>query len=1089
VDDNLQLVDVAIRIADGASIDWASVESSATPEEAEVLDYLRALERLAQVHASAATNTGAGFESLIHGASRIVDETPAPVTWGPLTIIEKVGRGTYGDVYRARDPKLDRPVALKLLRRREKGGDALESAVIEEGRLMARVRHPNVVTVYGAERIEGRVGLWMEFVGAGRTLEDELRARGRFTAADVIAVGRDLAAALSAVHRAGLRHRDVKAQNAIRDTEGRIVLTDFGAGHEVDEAVNGIEDHGLAGTPLYLAPEVLKGGPASTASDLYSLGVLLFHIATASFPVRGRTLDEIRRAHQSGQRRRLAEERPDLPSWLARVIDTLIEPNPQARFTTAADVESALATSGTPVRVQPSIAQRLRHDWRLMAAAVALVVLATVLAAGAWRARSESRVASAPTPWAPLNAGDWIVVADFDNQTGEEVFDGTIGAAVRRELEYSNFVHVAQRARVGDALQSIDRPVDARLDRQMARDVSLRDGGVRAFVVGSIAKTGNEYDVVSEVVDPRSGATVATLTDLAPRGSEVLATVRRQTLRLRGVLGEPGGAIDPSRQDLERASIPSVKALHLYAQAQMTMESTSSTSNASIDGLLSVERILRDAVEDDPSFAAAALQLALVNRRILQSQRGLGPLNVQTDRLADILRFTERAFQLADTATPLERLKITGHFRHARTGTPEDLEKVAQAASAWEALSALQPDDELVMSLLQNCYRVLGRARDAASLDLRLADARPRNVDVNLGVAGHLLSEGNFDGARRYALRAEAALSPASDPARMAQVRLFPAYVAWLQDEPNTMLRALDEIASTAEQLPEAQRRFVRMLIWPLYAVLGRFRQAEPFVEILRPGDIGDVASAFRDELSTANYLQQVGDTTRLRESVSRWRDPLPDDLAPGFAEARVAPLIALGRLDAAQRHVEWFNVQSMRWYGISDPFGLVYTGAIELARGHSDAAIALLRRAVPIMRQFDRDYAHQSFSGQGAGGLSNIGQYATPILAQALEATGRVSEAIAILEESGRNRALVAMANMSGFYAPLNRWMRNRAQLARLYRKNGQLREAEAVEAHLLKLLALADPDYALIKELNARQSKLVVVSRQVVEVGSHHP
>ena len=1073
MDDNLQLVDVAIRIADGASIDWTSVESSATPEEAEVLDYLRALERLAQVHASAATNTGAGFESLIHGASRIVDETPAPVTWGPLTIIEKVGRGTYGDVYRARDPKLDRPVALKLLRRREKGADALESAVIEEGRLMARVRHPNVVTVYGAERIDGRVGLWMEFVGAGRTLEDELRARGRFTAADVIAVGRDLAAALSAVHRAGLLHRDVKAQNAIRDTEGRIVLTDFGAGHEVDEAVNGLEGQGLAGTPLYLAPEVLNGGPASVASDLYSLGVVLFHIATALFPVRGRTLDEIRRAHQSGQRRRLAEERPDLPSWLARVIDTLIEPNPQARFTTAADVESALATSGTPVRVQPSIAQRLRHDWRLMAAAVALVVLATVLASGAWRARSQSRVASASTPWAPLNAGDWILVADFDNQTGEDVFDGTIGAAVRRELEYSNFVHVAQRARVGDALQSLDRPVDARLDRQVARDVSLRDGGVRAFVVGRIAKTGNEYDVVSEVVDPGSGATVATLTDLAPRRSEVLATVRRQTLRLRGVLGEPGGSIDRSRQDLERAPIPRVKALHLYAQARMTMESTLGTSNASIDDrLFPVERILRDAVEDDPSFAAAALQLALANLRIqLQSQRGAGPLNVQTDRGADILRFTERAFQLADTATPLERLLIAGHFRHTRTGAPEDPEKVAEAASVWEALSALQPDDEAVMRLLKNCYRVLGRNRDAASLDLRLADARPRNVDVNLGVAVQLLEDGNFDGARRYVLRSEAALSPASDPVQIAQIRLFPAYVAWLQDEPNTMLRALDEIASTVEQLPEAQRREIRKRIWPLYAALGRFRQAEPIVEILRPGEVGDVARTLEDEISKANYLEQVGDTTRLREWVSRWRDPLPDDddLAP-YLEQRVAPLIAVGRLDAAQRHLEWFNVHSMRAFGIIGPFPLIYAGAIELARGHSDDAIALLRRAVPTMRQFDRQYAHGNVSGRGAGGLSNIGQYATPILAQALEATGRVSEAIAILEESGGNRALVAMGNMSGFYAPINRWMRNRAQLARLYRKNGQLREAEIVEAHLLKLLALADPDYALIKELNAR-------------------
>ena len=339
----------------------------------------------------------------------------------------EVGRGTDGNVYRARYPRLDCPVALKLLRRREKGADALESAVIEEGRLMARVRHPNVVTVYGAERIEGRVGLWMEFVGTGRTLEDELRARGRFTAADAIAVGRDFAAALSAVHRAGLLHRDVKAQNAIRNTDGRIVLTDFGAGYEVDEAVNGLEDRRARGDAPLSAPEVLKGGSASVASDLYSLGVVLFRIATASFPVRGRTLEEIRRAHQIRQRRPLAEERPDLPSWLAGVIDTLIRTRPPGAMHHCRDVDSALAASGTPVRVHPSIAQRLRHDWRLMAVAVALVIPATVLASGAWRALSESRVASAPTPWAPLNAGDWIVVADFDNQTARRSSTARLG--------------------------------------------------------------------------------------------------------------------------------------------------------------------------------------------------------------------------------------------------------------------------------------------------------------------------------------------------------------------------------------------------------------------------------------------------------------------------------------------------------------------------------------------------------------------------------------------------------------------------------------------------------------------------------------
>jgi eukaryotic-like serine/threonine-protein kinase len=251
VEPNPELIEVGARIADGNSIDWASIESSTPEHERQVLRHLRVLQRIAQVHA-----TPGAVSTPTHSQVNPVDaEAGRPTTWGPLTIVEQIGRGTYGDVYRALDPRLDRPVALKLLRRREKNADAVETTVIHEARLMARVRHPNVVTIYGAERIDGRVGLWMEFVG-GRTMEDELRERGPFGATDLVVVGRHLAAALTAVHRAGLLHRDVKAQNAIRDADGRVLLTDFGAGNEVRDALDVGERHALAGTPLYLIPEL-----------------------------------------------------------------------------------------------------------------------------------------------------------------------------------------------------------------------------------------------------------------------------------------------------------------------------------------------------------------------------------------------------------------------------------------------------------------------------------------------------------------------------------------------------------------------------------------------------------------------------------------------------------------------------------------------------------------------------------------------------------------------------------------------------------------------------------------------------------------
>ncbi len=185
-----ELIDVAAAIADGSPVDWPAVPSGAPPLYDNLALRARIVERIAQVHATipSVETFGSSLHRSLSGICLPGDAAaPAetPVTWGTLTIVEKIGRGTFGDVYRAHDRRLNRKVALKLLRRK----DSLESAVIEEGQLMARVRHPNVVTVYGAERIEGRVGLWMQFVD-GSTLEDEVKARGPLTPAEIEGLAR-----------------------------------------------------------------------------------------------------------------------------------------------------------------------------------------------------------------------------------------------------------------------------------------------------------------------------------------------------------------------------------------------------------------------------------------------------------------------------------------------------------------------------------------------------------------------------------------------------------------------------------------------------------------------------------------------------------------------------------------------------------------------------------------------------------------------------------------------------------------------------------------------------------------------------------
>lgn len=376
VGDESRLLELADLVLDGRPIDWASVPATLPAAQQALVSDLQALARITSFHLE--SSVASGWTTIRRDEGGATELAPGQ-SWGPLTVIGLIGHGRFGDVYHAREPRLDRPVALKLLRERTRE-DADALAVIDEARLLARVRHPNVVTVFGAERLDGRVGLWMELV-EGRTLEAELTDRGPLPWHEVVQIGIDLAGALEAAHGAGLLHRDLKAQNVLRDREGRVALADFGAGAIVtSDADEPIE---IAGTPLYLAPEVFAGAGASRASDIYSLGVLLFHLLTASYPVRGRSLADLRDAHIEGRRSSLAEARPDLPRALATVVDRAIAASPQARWPRAADVGEALlrvTTAESPARPETA------RVWRRLAWTGALAAAVTLLAAGVtWR--------------------------------------------------------------------------------------------------------------------------------------------------------------------------------------------------------------------------------------------------------------------------------------------------------------------------------------------------------------------------------------------------------------------------------------------------------------------------------------------------------------------------------------------------------------------------------------------------------------------------------------------------------------------------------------------------------------------------------
>ncbi len=324
--DDAWLIALGTDVSDGKTVDWDLADRRATDDEARTLvGNLKRLEKVILAHRTA----GGDASGATSGS-----EPAGTAHWHHLVLFESVGSGAFGTVYRAWDTRVDREVALKLV----PAGTSTTRSPLSEARNLARIRHPNIVTVYGAEQDPKGVGIWMEFI-QGETLAAMVHNRGPMSAREVVGVGVDLCRALSALQGASLLHRDIKAHNVMREVGGRIVLMDF-SGAWTSEA--GETPANLSGTPLYMAPELFEGRPASFASDIYSLGVLLFYLLSGRLPVEGASLAELKSAHARQVRTRLRDLRPELPDAVVQVVERAAAHDARERYQTAGELEHAL---------------------------------------------------------------------------------------------------------------------------------------------------------------------------------------------------------------------------------------------------------------------------------------------------------------------------------------------------------------------------------------------------------------------------------------------------------------------------------------------------------------------------------------------------------------------------------------------------------------------------------------------------------------------------------------------------------------------------------------------------------------------------
>lgn len=512
---------VVDAISEGAPVEWEA-ELAARPEDAAQLEALRLIHDVARAQRGVPPPAGA---------------PPAPATWGHLEIRGRIGEGAYGEVFRAFDPGLRREVALKLWPPTD-DPRALEQ-ILEEARALARVNHPNVLAVYGVDVHEGRAGMWTELL-EGVTLEQLLESFGPCTWREAVMYGIEVCRALIAVHALGLVHRDVKAANVMRAHGGRVVLMDFGSAGGAGAAA------GVRGTPLAMAPEVLRGEPATAASDVFSLGVLIYRQLSGRYPAEAGSLEELRERLERGPLPSLREIRPDSPLAFARALDRALERDPLARPASAAEFERLLAESlvadwgfelaKAEAAKPPRRVSRARRAlaWGAAVAAVAL------LGWGAWRVAGGVHGRShGPLQFTlPLPPGQhlWQYANVAISPDGNLVAFSSVDSLGRRSLWVRRFdalesVHIPGTDGASYPFWSPDsRQVGFFTDRHLKRvgvegdsvrivcDLELGRGGTwnrSGTIVFAASSQGPLHRV------PAAGGTPVPVTALEPGGSEV----------------------------------------------------------------------------------------------------------------------------------------------------------------------------------------------------------------------------------------------------------------------------------------------------------------------------------------------------------------------------------------------------------------------------------------------------------------------------------------------------------------------------------------------------------------------------------------